>query len=159
MAKPLSLYLVSTCFNNDMVSDFPLLLHDWTDLKSIWLDFMCRKNLPSTKKRSMAFSTFWWCLNMIGGKVILGMVLWCSGLLIISLTCMMGIWGPYMAYVMLILSVVIGKFPIRLFWTASFKVCVEGNPTSCCSIIALPATLIYCMWNHNLLLYMVLRKV
>ena len=91
MVKPLSLYLVFTCFNTDMVSDFPLLLHAWTDLKYIFLDFVCRKGLPFTKKQSMASSTFWWCLAIRGGKGVIVMVLWCSRLLLIALPCMMGI--------------------------------------------------------------------
>ena len=152
MVEPLSLYLVFTCFNPDMVSDFPLLLHAWTDLKSIFLDFVCRKVLPFTKKKSMASSTFWWCLAIRGGKGILGMVLWCSGLLMIALPCMMGIWGPYMASALLMSSVVIGKFLIWLFWMASFKVCVDGHPMSCYNILASSAPLISCLKKHDLLL-------
>ena len=93
MMKPLCLYLVFTCFNPDEVSDFPLLLHALTDLKSIFLDFMCRKGIPLTKKKYMASSTFWWCLDMRGVEGIRVMVLWCSGVLMIDLPCMMGILG------------------------------------------------------------------
>ena len=46
----LSLYLVSTCFNPVILWDIPLLLHAWTDLKSIFPDFLCRKVLPFAKK-------------------------------------------------------------------------------------------------------------
>ena len=70
------------------------MFHDWTDLKSIFLDFVCSKGLTFTNKKSMASSTFWWCLAMRGGTGIIGMVLWCSGIIMIYLPCMMGIWGP-----------------------------------------------------------------
>ena len=33
-----------------MISELPLLLHAWTDLKSILLDFVCRKGLTFTNK-------------------------------------------------------------------------------------------------------------
>ena len=112
MVKPLSLYLLLTFFNTDIVSDFPLLLHAWTDLKYILLDLVCREGMPSTKKKYMARSTLWWCLAMVGGNGILGMILWCSGILLIDFPCMMGIWGPYMASGMLILSMVIGHLLI-----------------------------------------------
>ena len=48
MVKPLSLYLLFTCFNPYMVSDLPLMLHAWTELKSIYLDLVYRKGLPFT---------------------------------------------------------------------------------------------------------------
>ena len=95
MVKPLSLYLVFTCFNTDIVSYFPLLLHDWTDLKYIFLGLMCRKGLPLTKEKYMDSSTLWWFLDMRGGKDKLGMVLWWPGLLLIALPCILGIWGTY----------------------------------------------------------------
>ena len=158
MVKLLSLYLVFTYFNPDMVSDFPLLLHACTDLKSIFLDFVCRKGLQFTKKKYMARSTFWWCLTIRGGKVILGMVLWCSVILLIDLPCMVGIWGPLMASVMMMPSVVIRHFMIWFFWMDSCKICVDAHPTSCCNIIALSAPLIPCMQNHDLLLYTALRN-
>ena len=41
----------------------------------------------------MASSTFWWCLSIRGGKDILGMVLWCSGILLNALPCMIVILG------------------------------------------------------------------
>ena len=50
MVKPLALYFIFTSFNPDMVSYFPMILNAWTDLKSICLDFVCRKGLPSTKE-------------------------------------------------------------------------------------------------------------
>ena len=50
--KPISLYLVFTCFNPDVVWGFNLLLHDWTDLNYISLDFLCRKGFPLTNKKS-----------------------------------------------------------------------------------------------------------
>ena len=37
----------------------------------------------------MAISTFWWCLAIKGGMFILGIILWCYGLLIIALTCIL----------------------------------------------------------------------
>ena len=128
-----------------MVSYLPLFLHAWTDLKYIFLDFVCRKVLPFTKKKSMASSTFWWCLDTRGGKGILGMVLWCYGIIMISLTFMMVIWGTYMASTLIMSSVVIRQFLIWFFWMASFKVCVDSHTTSCCNILALSDPLIYCM--------------
>ena len=109
-----------------MVSDFLLLLHSWTDLKYILLDFVCRKVLPFTEKKSMASSTFWWFLAIRGGKGILRMVLWWSGLLLIDLPVMMGIWGPYMDYALLMSLVVIGQFLIWFFCMAFLKVCVDA---------------------------------
>ena len=79
-----------------MVSDVPLLLHAWTDLKFILPDCVCMKGLPLAKKKPMDISTFWWFLDMRRVKGILRMLLWCSGILMIDLSCMMGIWGPYM---------------------------------------------------------------
>ena len=95
-----------------MVSYFPLLLHAWTDMKSIFLDLVCRKGLTLIGKKSMASSTLWWCLATRWGKGIVDMVLWCSGILLFALPCMMGIWGPYMDSALLISSVVIGHFLI-----------------------------------------------
>ena len=143
--KPLSLYLVFTCFNPDMVLDFPPLLHAFTDLKSVFLDFVCRKGIPFTKGKSMASSTCLWCLSMIVGKGILGMVLWCSGILMIALPCMVVIWGPYMASAMLISSVVIVKLLIWFFLMAYFKVYVDSHRTSFCSILDFYGPSIYFM--------------
>ena len=159
MVKPLSLSLVFTLFNPDTVSDFPILLHSCTYLKSIFLGFVCRKGIPLTNKTSMAGSTFWWYFYIREGKGILGMVLWCSGLLLIALTCMMGIWGPYMASSLLMSLVVIRQFLIWFFWMDYFRVCVDGIPKSCCNIIASSDHFISLMWKHDLLLSMVLRNV
>ena len=112
MVKSLSLYLVFNFFNTDIVSDFTLLLHAWTYLKSISLDLECRKGLQHTNKKYMASSTLSWCLEMIGGKGILRMVFWCSGFFLIDLPCIMGIWGPYMAYALPKSSVVIEQLLI-----------------------------------------------
>ena len=87
------------------------------------------------------------------------MVLWCYGILLISLTCMMGIWGPYMASALLTSSMVIGKFLIWFFWMDYFKVCVDFHPTSCYNILASSAPLIYCLWKHEFLLLTVLRNM
>ena len=159
MVKPLFWYLVFTCFNPDMVSDFPLLLHAWTDLKSIFLDSVCRKMLPFTKTNSMASSTCWWCLATRGGKGILVMVLWWSELFLIALPFMVGIWGPYMASSLVMSLVVIGQFLIWFFWMAYFKVCVDGHPTRCCNILDFSDPLIYRLWKHDLLLSTVFRNV
>ena len=78
----------------------------------------------------MAISKFWWYLATGGGKGVLGTVLWCSGILLIALPCNIDIWGAFMASALLISLVVIGTFLIWFFWMASFKVCVEGHPTS-----------------------------
>ena len=159
MVKPISLYLVFTCFNPYMVLYFPLLLRAWADLKYIFLGFVCRKGIPFTKKQSVSSSIFGWFWAIREVKSILGMVLWCSGILMVALTCMVSIWGSYMASDLLMLLVVIGQFLIWFFWMDSFKVCVDGHPTSCCNILALSAPLIYCLRNHELLLSTLLRNL
>ena len=78
---------------------------------------------------------------MVGGKGIIGIVFWCSGLLMMALPRMMGICGPYMDSVLLMSYMVIGQFLV-LFSTASFSVCVDDHPTICWNIIAASATLI-----------------
>ena len=157
--KPLSLYLVFTCFNPDIVSDFPLLLHAWTNLKSIFLDLVCRKGLPLTTKNPMSRSTLWWCLATRGRKGILVMVLWYSGLFMIAFPFMVGIWGPYMASALLVSFLVIGQFLIWFFWTEYFKVCVYGHTINWWIIIASSDPLFSRLWNRDLLLSTVLRKV
>ena len=142
MVKYLSLYLVFTCFNPNMVSYSPLVLHACTDMKYFFLDSVCRKGLPFTKKESIASSAFWWCWSIRGGKGILGMFFWCPGIPLISLPCIMGIWGPYMASSLVMSLVVIGQFLIWFFWMDSFKVCVDVHPKSCCNILALSASFI-----------------
>ena len=44
------------------------------------------------------------------GMGILGIVLWVYGFLMMALSCMVGICGPYIASYMLILSIVTGQF-------------------------------------------------
>ena len=159
MLKPLYFYLVFICFNPDIVSSFPMLLHAWTDLKYTFLDLVCRKGIPFTKKKSMASSILWWFLSMIGVNGILGMVLWFSGILLVALPCMMSIWGPYMDSDLLILYVVIVQFLILLVWVAYFRVCVYIHITSCWIILASYATFIYRLWKHDLFLSTLLEKV
>ena len=60
MVKLVSLYLVFTSFKLDIYSDFPLLLHDCTDLKYIFPDFVCSNGLPFTKKNP-------WLVTHFGG--------------------------------------------------------------------------------------------
>ena len=52
---------------------------------------------------------------MVGGKGIIGIVFWCSGLLMMALPRMMGICGPYMDSVLLMSYMVIGQFLILFF--------------------------------------------
>ena len=59
----------------------------------VLFDFVCRKGIIFTKK-SMDSFTLWWRLAMRGGKGILGVVLWHSGILLMVLPCIMGIWCP-----------------------------------------------------------------
>ena len=113
--KPISLYFFFTHIDPNMVSDLPLLLNAWTDLKYIFLDLLCRKRLSLKNKKSMASSMFWRCLAMRGGKGIIGVVFCCSGILLIALPFMVVIWGPYMASSLLMFSVLIGKLPILFF--------------------------------------------
>ena len=75
------------------------------------------------------------------GKGILGIVFWCYGLPLMDLTCMMGIYVPYISSALLMSYMVIGQFLV-LFSTASFSVCVDDHPTICWNIIASSATLI-----------------
>ena len=77
------------------------MLNACTDLKYIFFNFMCMKGVTFTKRKSMASSTLWLWLAPRGGKGILGMVLWYSGLLLMALYCIMGMWGPYMASALL----------------------------------------------------------
>ena len=94
IVNSLSWYLVLTCFIPDIISYLPLLLHACTDLKSIYPDFVRRKGLPFTEKKSIDISTLWWCLEMVGEKGILGIFFWFSGLIMMDFICMMGICGP-----------------------------------------------------------------
>ena len=93
----------------------------------------------------MDSSKFWWCLAIRGGKVILGMVLWCSGILLIALNSIMGNWGTYMASNILMSLVIIGQFMIWLFWMDYLKVCVDGHPKIFCNNLAPSSTLISCL--------------
>ena len=76
---------------------------------------MCIKGLPFTKDKSSAIYTLWPSLGVGGNKVILGIVLYCSGRLMIALSIMIGICGTYMTSDQLILSMAIGKFIICFF--------------------------------------------
>ena len=76
MVKPLCLYLVLNLFNPYIVLDVSLLFHAWTDLKFIFPDLVCRKGVSQTKKQSLDSPILWWCLEIIGVKGILAMVLW-----------------------------------------------------------------------------------
>ena len=78
MVKPLSLYLVLTCFSTDMVLDLPLFMHAWTDLKSILLDFVVRKVLPFTNKNPWLAPHFGGVWPQEGARVSLG---WSCGAL------------------------------------------------------------------------------
>ena len=74
----------------DSISTYFLMLHACNDLKSIFLYLVCRKGLPFTKKKW--YFHLWWCLDIGGGNGILGIVLWCSGILRMALPCIMGIF-------------------------------------------------------------------
>ena len=76
------------------------------------LDFVCRKWIPLKKKKSIAISTLWWCFEMGGGKGILGIVFWCYGILMMALTCMMGICGSCIDSALFMSSIVIRQFLI-----------------------------------------------
>ena len=56
------------------------MFHACTDLKYIFLGFVCRKGITFTKKIHIYFA-FWWFLEMVGGKAILGILFWFSDLL------------------------------------------------------------------------------
>ena len=55
MVNPLSWYFSLTCFIIDIISYLPLLLHACTGLKSIFLDFLCRRGISFTKKNPYIF--------------------------------------------------------------------------------------------------------
>ena len=93
------------------------------------------------------------------GNGIFGMVLWCSGILLIILTCVMDILGEYMDSALLMSSVAIGQFLIWFFSTDSFMVCLDSCTTSSCSILALSAPFISFLRIHDFLISTVLRKV
>ena len=65
--------LLKTGFKPEIISVSPLLLHDCTDMKYIFIDLVCRKGLPFTKNKSIY--RLWWYLVMGGGKGFLGIVL------------------------------------------------------------------------------------
>ena len=89
-----------------------MMLHDCNKPKPIFLDFVCRKGIPFTKKKSIAISTFLWCLAMGGGKGTLSIFLWLYGLLMMDLTGMVVICGPYIEFALFMSSIVIGQFLI-----------------------------------------------
>ena len=72
MVKPMYLYLVLTCFNTDIVSGFPMLLHAWNDLKYIFLYLVCRKGFPLTKKNMWLVTQCGGVCLCEGGRVSLG---------------------------------------------------------------------------------------
>ena len=135
------------------------MLHDCIDLKSISSDFVCKKGILPTKKKSSAIFTFWWCLEMGGGEGILVIVFWFYALLLISLPLIMSICGPYMDYSWLIFYMEIGKFLIRFFPTDFFSACIYDYPKSCWIILAYSDTLIPYMWKYDLLFSIVFRIV
>ena len=73
MVNPLLCSLFLTCFKPEIISVFSLLLHDCTDMKSIFLYLVCKKGNPFTKK-NISNSTLWWLLAMGVGKGILDIV-------------------------------------------------------------------------------------
>ena len=95
---------------------------------------------------------------MRGGKGIVGIISWCSGILLIALPCVMVIWGSWMDYALLMLSMVIEKFLILFFLIDSFGVFVDVHPKSLCSIFASSDPCISCRWNHDLFLSTVLMN-
>ena len=52
---------------------------------------------------------------MGGGKGIIGVVFWCSDLLLMALPCMMDICGPYITSDLFMSSMMIGQFMILFF--------------------------------------------
>ena len=159
MVNSLYWYLVFTLFIPDIISDFPLLLHSCTDLKLVFLYFLCRKELPFTKKKFSTISKLWWYFEMGGGSGILSVVFWYSGPLLIALICIMGICGLYMGSSLLIPSMVTRQFILWFFLTASFSNCVDGHPSSCWNILAASDPLISRLWKYYLLISTVFRKL
>ena len=112
MVKPLYQYLDLTCFRPYIISYLPLPLHAFTELKSNFLGFVCIKAIPFTNKKYICISTLWWCFTMGGGKGIIEIFLWCSGLLLMDLPCIISICGLYIAPDLLMSSIVIMQFLI-----------------------------------------------
>ena len=72
---------------------------------------------------------------------------------------MMGICGPYISSVLLMLSMVIGQYMVLFFSAAYFGVFVDGHPTSCWGILSSFTTLISHWWKYSLLLSIFFIKV
>ena len=110
MAKHLSRYLALTFFRTYIISDLPLLLHVCIDLKSILHNFVCSKGIPYTKENPIDIFMLWCYFSMVVDKGILGIVLWCSGLYMVTFHFMMVVCCLYIASDLLMLSMVIGQF-------------------------------------------------
>ena len=100
MVKPLYWYLSLNCFRSDIISYLPLLLHDCTDLKYIFLILCVGKGLY-LQKNTKAIYILWRCLEMGGGKGFLGIVFWFSDLLLMDFSFIMGICSPQMSSALL----------------------------------------------------------
>ena len=64
-----------------------------------------------------------------------------------------------MSSFLMTLYVVIVQLLIWFFWADYFMLCVDGHPTSCCSILDSSAPLISQLWKYDLLISTVFRKV
>ena len=133
MVNPLSWYLALTLKRTDIISDFPLMSHAYTELKYILPGFVCRKGLSFTNKKSIAISTLWRCLETVGGKSILRIIFWYYSILSMYLTCMMGIYGPYMTSALFMSSMVIMQILIWFF--NNFFLCLCQWPYWLCTIL------------------------
>ena len=99
MGKPLSLYLVFTCFNPDIVSYFSLILHACTDLKYIFLDLLCRKGIPLTNKNPWLVLHCGSVCLLEGERVSLG---WsCGDLVSFWFSCL--VWWVFGEYICILL--------------------------------------------------------
>ena len=90
MVNPLSCYLALACFIPGIISDFSLMLHDCTNLKSASLIFCVVKSFHIQRK-SISISILYWYFSIVGGKNTLGVFFWLYVLLLLYLSCMMGI--------------------------------------------------------------------
>ena len=61
-----------TFFKPWIISVLHFLLHACTDMKYIYTDLVFRKGIIFTNKKAMDIYTLWWCLEMGGGKGIIG---------------------------------------------------------------------------------------
>ena len=130
MTKPLYWYLVFNFFRPNIISYLTLLLDACTDLKSILLDFACRKGLPFTKKKSSDIYILWCVWKWEEVRVSLGF----------SYDALASFWWPCLGWWVDVVSRWIFLDWYCIWWLSSlwfgfsqkefFSASVNGHPTS-----------------------------